>query len=128
MRMDRSYLEFEKPIEEIKNQIAQTLEIGDKGQVGIKSTLKELEEKLTKTTKEIFENVTPWQKVQLSRHPNRPYTLDYIKNITDGNFIELHGDRNVKDDKAMVGGFGEIDGKTYMILGQQKGRNTKEQV
>ena len=87
MRMDRSYLEFEKPIEEIKNQIAQTLEIGDKGQVGIKSTLKELEEKLTKTTKEIFENLTPWQKVQLSRHPDRPYTLDYIKNITDGNFI-----------------------------------------
>ena len=124
--MERSYLEFEKPIEEIKKQISQTLEIGDKGQVGIKETLKELEIKLSKITREIFDNLSPWQKVQLSRHPDRPYTLDYVNAITDGNFLELHGDRNVKDDKAMVGGFGEIDGKTYMIIGQQKGRNTKE--
>ena len=124
--MERSYLEFEKPIEEINKQISQTLEIGDKGQVGIKETLRELENKLSKTTREIFENLTPWQKVQLSRHPDRPYTLDYIKAITNDNFLELHGDRNVKDDKAMVGGFGDVDGKTYMILGQQKGRNTKE--
>lgn len=124
--MERSFLEFEKPIEEIKSQIEKTQEIGDKGKVGIQSTLKELEEKLTKTTKGIFENLTPWQKVQLSRHPNRPYTLDYINAITENNFLELHGDRNVKDDKAMVGGFGEIDGKTYMFVGQQKGRNTKE--
>ena len=124
--MERSFLEFEKPIEEIKSQIEKTHEIGDKGKVGIQSTLKELEEKLTKTTKGIFENLTPWQKVQLSRHPNRPYTLDYINAITENNFLELHGDRNVKDDKAMVGGFGEIDGKTYMFVGQQKGRNTKE--
>ena len=123
--MERSYLEFEKPIEEIKKQISQTLEIGDKGQVGIKETLKELEDKLSKTTREIFENLTPWQKVQLSRHPDRPYTLDYINAITGNNFLELHGDRNVKDDKAMVGGFGEIDGKTYMILGQQKRKKYK---
>ena len=124
--MERSYLEFEKPIEEIHEQITQTLEIGDKGQVDIQPTLKELETKLTSTTKNIFKKLTPWQKVQLSRHPNRPYTLDYINAITDGNFIELHGDRNVKDDKAMVGGFGEVDGKTYMFIGQQKGRNTKQ--
>ena len=124
--MERSFLEFEKPIEEIKSQIEQTQEIGYKGQVGIQSTIKELEDKLVKTTKGIFENLTPWQKVQLSRHPNRPYTLDYINAITNNNFLELHGDRNVKDDKAMVGGFGEMDGKTHMFIGQQKGRNTKE--
>lgn len=124
--MERSYLDFEKPIEEINNQIAQTIEIGDKGQVDINATLKELEIKLSITTKKIFEDLNPWQKVQLSRHPDRPYTLDYINSITNGNFLELHGDRNVKDDKAMVGGFGEIDGKTYMIIGQQKGRNTKQ--
>ena len=124
--MERSYLEFEKPIEEIKDQINQTKEIGEKGKVDINSTVNDLEKKLSATTKNIFNNLTPWQKVQLSRHPDRPYTLDYIKQITNGNFLELHGDRNVKDDKAMVGGFGEIDGKTYMFIGQQKGRNTKE--
>ena len=124
--MDRSYLEFEKPIEEINDQIIQTKEIGIKGQVDIKSTIKELETKLAVTTKKIFKNLTPWQKVQLSRHPDRPYTLDYIKAVTNNNFLELHGDRNVKDDKAMIGGFGDIDGKTYMFIGQQKGRNTKQ--
>ena len=124
--MQRSYLEFEKPIEEINEQIAQTQEIGEKGKVDINTTIVDLEKKLSTTTKQIFNNLSPWQKVQLSRHPDRPYTLDYIKSITNGNFLELHGDRNVKDDKAMVGGFGEIDGKTYMFIGQQKGRNTKE--
>ena len=124
--MERSYLEFEKPIEEIKDQINQTKEIGKKGKVDINATVNDLEKKLNTTTKNIFNNLTPWQKVQLSRHPDRPYTLDYIKLITNENFLELHGDRNVKDDKAMVGGFGEIDGKTYMFIGQQKGRNTKE--
>ena len=124
--MERSYLEFEKPIEEIKDQINQTKEIGEKGKVDINATVNDLEKKLSATTKNIFNNLTPWQKVQLSRHPDRPYTLDYIMQITNGNFLELHGDRNVKDDKAMVGGFGEVDGKTYMFIGQQKGRNTKE--
>ena len=124
--MDRSYLEFEKPIEEIHEQIEQTKEIGVKGQVDIKLTIKELENKLSTTIKKIFKDLTPWQKVQLSRHPDRPYTLDYIKALTKNNFLELHGDRNVKDDKAMVGGFGDIDGKTYMFIGQQKGRNTKQ--
>ena len=124
--MERSYLEFENPIKEIKDQINQTKEIGEKGKVDINATVNDLKKKLSTTTKTIFNNLTPWQKVQLSRHPDRPYTLDYIKQITNGNFLELHGDRNVKDDKAMVGGFGEIDGKTYMFIGQQKGRNTKE--
>tara|TARA_B100000900_G_scaffold380291_1_gene365892 strand:- start:51 stop:1001 length:951 start_codon:yes stop_codon:yes gene_type:complete len=124
--MERSYLEFEKPIEEIQEQIIQSKEIGIKGQVDVKSTVKELEKKLASTTRNIFSNLSPWQKVQLSRHPDRPYTLDYIKALTNNNFLELHGDRNVKDDKAMVGGFGDIDGKSYMFIGQQKGRNTKQ--
>jgi acetyl-CoA carboxylase carboxyl transferase subunit alpha len=124
--MAYTYLEFEKPIEEIHQQIIQSKEIGIKGQVDVKSTIKELESKLATITKEIFNNLSPWQKVQLSRHPDRPYTLDYIKALTNNNFLELHGDRNVKDDKAMVGGFGDIDGKTYMFIGQQKGRNTKQ--
>ncbi len=124
--MERSYLVFEKPIEEINEQILKTQEIGEKGNVDIQPTLKELEKKLESTTKNIFKNLTPWQKVQLSRHPDRPYTLDYIKALTNNNFMELHGDRNVKDDKSMVGGFGEVDGQTIMFIGQQKGRNTKQ--
>ncbi|MEC8603258.1 MAG: acetyl-CoA carboxylase carboxyltransferase subunit alpha [Bacteroidota bacterium] len=122
----RTYLDFEKPIEEINNTIDKTNEVGAKGKVDISPTLKELNEKLEYTTKEIYNNLTPWQRVQLSRHPERPYTLDYIKAMTNGNFLELHGDRNVKDDKAMIGGFGSIDGKTFMFIGQQKGRNTKQ--
>ena len=122
----RTYLDFEKPIEEINNTIDKTNEVGAKGKVDISPTLKELNEKLESTTKEIYNNLTPWQRVQLSRHPERPYTLDYIKAMTNGNFLELHGDRNVKDDKAMIGGFGSIDGKTFMFIGQQKGRNTKQ--
>ena len=124
--MERSYLEFEKPIEEIQEQIIQSKEIGIKGQVDVKSTVKELEKKLASTTRNIFNNLSPWQKVQLSRHPDRPYTLDYVNALTNNNFLELHGDRNVRDDKAMVGGFGDIDGKSYMFIGQQKGRNTKQ--
>tara|TARA_B100001287_G_scaffold57417_1_gene45707 strand:- start:995 stop:1945 length:951 start_codon:yes stop_codon:yes gene_type:complete len=124
--MERSYLDFEKPIEEIQEQILKSKEIGIKSQVDIQSTVKELESKLAATTRRIFNNLTPWQKVQLSRHPDRPYTLDYIKSLTNNNFLELHGDRNVKDDKAMIGGFGDIDGKSYMFIGQQKGRNTKQ--
>ena len=122
----RTYLDFEKPIEEINTTIEKTNEIGTKGSVDISTTLKELKEKLDETTKNIYSNLTPWQRVQLSRHPERPYTLDYIKAITNNDFLELHGDRNVKDDKAMVGGFGSIDGQTVMFIGQQKGRNTKQ--
>jgi len=124
--MGTIYLDFEKPIEELSEQIAKTKEIGEKGKVDITSTLTELENKLENTTKDIYDNLTPWQRVQVSRHAERPYTLDYINGITDGEFLELHGDRNVKDDKAMLGGLGMIDGKSVMFIGQQKGRNTKQ--
>ena len=121
-----TYLDFEEPIKELEDQIVQTKEIGENTEVDMKDKIDELETKLKAKTKEVFSSLTPWQRVQLSRHPDRPYTMAYIEAITDGQFQEFHGDRNVKDDKAMVGGFGEIDGKTYMIIGQQKGRNTKQ--
>jgi len=124
--MSRIYLDFEEPIKEIEEQITAQKEVGDKGKVDVSKVIEELEAKLENTTKEIYENLTPWQKVQVSRHQDRPYTLDYINAITGGDFIELHGDRNVADDKAMVGGFGNVDGKTVMFIGQQKGRNTKQ--
>ena len=120
------YLDFEKPIEELIEKLNQTLQLGNEGEVDVSSTVSELEKKIKNTRKEIYENLTPWQKVQMSRHPQRPYTLDYINQITKGDFIELHGDRAVKDDKAMVGGWGTIDGETVMFIGQQKGRNTKD--
>jgi len=124
--MEKVYLDFEKSLEELQDQIDKTIEIGEKGNVDVSVTLEELSKKLETETKEIYTNLTPWQQVQVSRHQQRPYTLDYINQITKGEFIELHGDRTVKDDKAMVGGFGSIDGQTVMFIGQQKGRNTKE--
>lgn len=124
--MVTTYLEFEKPIEEIQQQINKAEEIAKTSDVDMTQAIEELKSKLENTTKEIYENLTPWQRVQVSRHPDRPYTLDYIKAITKGDFIELHGDRNVKDDKAMVGGIGSIDGMSVMFIGQQKGRNTKQ--
>lgn len=120
-----TYLDFEEPLRELEEQITQTKEIGENTDVDMTDKVKELEKKLKSKTKEIFKSLTPWQRVQLSRHPDRPYTLAYINAITDGNFQELHGDRGVKDDKAMVGGFGLLDGKTVMFIGQQKGVNTK---
>ena len=124
--MEKVYLDFEKNLEELQDQINKTIEIGEKGSVDVSVTLEELSKKLETETKEIYANLTPWQQVQVSRHQQRPYTLDYINQITKGEFVELHGDRTVKDDKAMVGGFGAIDGQTVMFIGQQKGRNTKE--
>jgi len=93
--------------------------------VDVIATCKKIEKKLEKTKKDIYKNLTPWQRVQLSRHPNRPYTLDYIKAICGDTFMELHGDRNVKDDKAMIGGLGKIGDQSFMFIGQQKGYNTK---
>lgn len=87
--------------------------------------MRRLRKKFEDTKKNIYSDLTPWQKVQLSRHPDRPYTLDYIKSITNNTFIEFYGDRNVKDDKAMIGGFGAIDGQTVMFIGQQKGNDPK---
>lgn len=120
----RQYLDFEKPIKDLYDQINQLKATAEKNKVDLSSSIKELEEKILEKKEEINKGLTSWQKVQLSRHPDRPYTLSYIERIcTD--FIEMHGDRNFKDDKAIVGGFGKIDGQTVMILGQQKGTNTK---
>ena len=120
------YLEFEKPIEELNNKLIQARELADLEDVDASKTIFDIENQILKAKKEIYNNLSPWQKVQLSRHPDRPYSLDYINALTNGDFVELHGDRNVKDDKAMIGGWGTIDGKTVMFIGQQKGRNTKE--
>ena len=120
-----TYLDFEEPLRSLEEQIEQTKEIGISTNVDMSDKIVELEQKLSATTKEIFSKLSPWQRVQLSRHPDRPYTLAYIDAITGGNFMELHGDRGVRDDKAMVGGFGAIDGRSVMFIGQQKGINTK---
>ncbi|MCE3296037.1 MAG: acetyl-CoA carboxylase carboxyl transferase subunit alpha [Crocinitomicaceae bacterium] len=119
------YLDFEEPLKALEEQIVQTKEIGENTGVDMADKIKALEKKLQEKTKEIFSSLTPWQRVQLSRHPDRPYTLAYINAVSDNTFQELHGDRNVKDDKAMVGGFGLLDGETVMFIGQQKGINTK---
>ncbi|NUM50503.1 MAG: acetyl-CoA carboxylase carboxyltransferase subunit alpha [Flavobacteriales bacterium] len=120
-----TYLDFEEPIKIIVEEIEKVKTTGEKTQIDVSKTVKELEKKLKDTTKDIYENLSAWQKVMVSRHPDRPYTLAYIDYITDGTFIELHGDRSVKDDKAMVGGFGLVEGKSVMFIGQQKGINTK---
>jgi acetyl-CoA carboxylase carboxyl transferase subunit alpha len=119
-------LDFEKEIYELEKQLEKARELAAKGeQNGIKhQTIDEFAANIDKLKKELYSHLTGWQKVQISRHPERPYTLDYIDNITE-NFIELHGDRNVKDDKAMIGGFASIDGQSVMVIGHQKGRNTK---
>src|SRR5690606_34680327 len=115
-----TYLDFEEPLKELEEQIVQTREIGANTDVDMTDKINELEGKLTEKTKEIFSGLTPWQRVQLSRHPDRPYTMAYIEALTGGQFQELHGDRTVKDDKAMVGGFGLLDDQTVMFIGQQK--------
>tara|TARA_Y100001949_G_scaffold163959_1_gene158255 strand:- start:1601 stop:2554 length:954 start_codon:yes stop_codon:yes gene_type:complete len=119
------FLDFELPIKDIIDQIDKYKSIEDETNVDTTKTFNLLQKKLHETKKSIYSNLTPWQRVQLSRHPNRPYTLDYIKNISGDSFLELHGDRNVSDDKAMIGGFGKIDNQTFMIIGTQKGYNTK---
>ena len=118
-------LDFEKPIIELEEKLNQMKEIAAKSGKSLDKEALVLEDKIIELKKEIFSNLTRWQKVQLSRHPNRPYFLDYIYKITN-EFIELHGDRVAKDDKAMVGGIAEIDGKSVVIIGQQKGRSTKD--
>lgn len=120
-----NYLDFEKPIEELYEQMEKLKQVAEKSGVDVSNNVAEIEEKIKKARTEIYGNLTPWQRVQVSRHPDRPYTLAYIDYISGGTFMELHGDRTVKDDKAMVGGFGSIDGKTVMFIGQQKGINTK---
>jgi acetyl-CoA carboxylase carboxyl transferase subunit alpha len=121
----KTSFDFEKPIAELVQQIEKVSQVAEKTKVDMSATLRELEEKLDLTRKSIYSNMTGWQKVQMSRHAERPQTLDYIKLICD-DFIEMHGDRTVKDDKAIIGGFGTINGQSVMIIGHQKGKNTKE--
>ncbi len=119
------YLDFEKPIQELEEQLKKTKDLEVETKVDMSKTIRELEKKIVTTRKDIQQTLTPWQRVQLSRHPQRPYTLAYIEAITEGDFLELHGDRTVKDDKAMVGGWGMVDNRPVMFVGQQKGINTK---
>lgn len=119
------FLDFEKPIAILHEELEKTKQIAERSKVDMSDAIKKIEAKIVATRKEIYSNLTGWDKVQLSRHPDRPYTLDYIGAICD-QFIELFGDRNVKDDPAMIGGFGEVEGQTIMFIGQQKGRTTKQ--
>ena len=120
----RQFLDFERPIKELYDQIEQLKATSEKSKTNLSTAITMLEERIIETKKHLTTNLTPWQKVQLSRHPDRPYTQKYIVNMCT-NFIELHGDRNVRDDKAMVGGFAQLGGETVMIIGHQKGSNTK---
>ena len=119
------YLDFEEPLKQLIDQLEECKVIGDKSKIDISETCKKLTQKIKQTKIDLYKNLTPWQRVQISRHPSRPYTLDYINALTDGTFLELHGDRNIGDDKAMIGGLGKIDDQTFMFIGQQKGFNTK---
>ena len=120
-----NYLEFEEPIRQLREQLTQARDLQEQSDVDMESLAQDLESKIREVTEQVYSNLTPWQRVQVSRHPDRPYTLNYIEALTEGDFMELHGDRTVKDDKAMVGGFGFIDGQSVMFIGQQKGVNTK---
>ena len=121
-----NYLDFEEPIRLLDNQLSECIELGQKSDIDVTETSAKIKSKLKSTIKDIYSNLSPWQKVQISRHPDRPYTLDYINNILGNSFLELHGDRNFKDDKAMIGGLGKIGDQSFMFIGQQKGHNTKD--
>ena len=118
------YLDFELPVKDIIEKLDKCKIIGNESEIDVTDTCDQLEKKLIETKKEIYQNLSAWQRVQLSRHPSRPYTLDYIKAICGDTFLELHGDRNVKDDKAMIGGLGKIGNQSFMFIGTQKGYNT----
>ena len=119
------YLDFEQPIKELEEQLDKCIALGNESNVDVSDTCKKLTKRLEQVKKEIYENLTPWQRVQVSRHIDRPYALDYINALCGNTFIELHGDRTVGDDKAMIGGLGKIGDQSYMFIGQQKGNNTK---
>jgi acetyl-CoA carboxylase carboxyl transferase subunit alpha len=125
MEQIKTSFDFEKPLAELAQQIEKVKQVADKTKVDMSATLAELEEKLAETQLTLYSHLSGWQKVQMSRHPERPQTLDYISMICD-DFIEMHGDRTVKDDKAIIGGFASIAGQTVMVIGHQKGKNTKE--
>ena len=119
------YLDFELPIKELHDQLEKCKLIGEESKIDVSETCLQIEKKLKKKKEEIYCNLSAWQRVQLSRHPSRPYTLDYINALSGHTFLELHGDRNVMDDKAMVGGLGKIEDQSFMFIGTQKGYNTK---
>ena len=119
------YLDFELPIKELEEQLDKCVALGNETNVDVSDTCKKLTKRLEQVKKDIYENLTPWQRVQVSRHIDRPYALDYINALCGNTFIELHGDRTVGDDKAMIGGLGKIGDQSYMFIGQQKGNNTK---
>ncbi|WP_031529169.1 acetyl-CoA carboxylase carboxyltransferase subunit alpha [Dyadobacter crusticola] len=121
----RTYLDFEKPMAELERKLEEMKTLAQENNVDFSDAISLLENNITNLRKEIFENLTRWQRVQLSRHPDRPYTLDYIELICD-EFIELHGDRQVRDDPAIIGGLANVGGQSFMLIGQQKGRNTKQ--
>jgi len=121
---NRQFLDFEKPIKDLFDEIEKLRLASEKTKVDLSDSINKLYDQVTERRRDITAHLTPWQKVQLSRHPDRPYTMKYIEKMSE-NFIELFGDRNVKDDKAMVGGFAQLDGQTVMFIGQQKGTNTK---
>src|SRR3984885_3875239 len=121
---NRQFLDFEKPIKDLFDEIGKLKQTAEKTKVDLSDSIRKLEDQVIDNRRQITLQLTSWQKVQLSRHPDRPYTLKYIDKMTT-NFVELHGDRNVKDDKAMVGGFAQLGDETVMIIGQQKGTNTK---
>jgi acetyl-coenzyme A carboxylase carboxyl transferase subunit alpha len=118
------FLEFEKPLESLYDQIEKIKKVGEQGDIDVSDMIKELEQKIKNTRRDIYSNLTGWQRVQLSRHPERPYTMYYIEQMSK-RFVELHGDRYYKDDKAIVGGLANLDGQNVMIIGHQKGVNTK---
>ncbi len=121
----KTYLDFEKPIADLEGRLEEMKRLAETSRIDVSEAVTTLENSIERLRHDLFQNLTRWQRVQLSRHPDRPYTLDYIERMCD-QFIELHGDRTVRDDPAMVGGFAELDGQTVMIIGQQKGRNTKQ--
>ncbi|HNF70642.1 MAG TPA: carboxyl transferase domain-containing protein, partial [Chitinophagales bacterium] len=118
------FLDFEKPIADLYEELEKLKAVGEKQKIDISKPEAELNDKIAQLRKQIYENLTGWQKVQLSRHPDRPYSLFYIEHMCE-DFVELHGDRNVRDDKAIIGGMATLEGQTVMFIGHQKGINTK---
>jgi acetyl-CoA carboxylase carboxyl transferase subunit alpha len=118
-------LDFEEPIALLNEQLEKAKELAATSDVDVSKTIRDIEKKIHQTRTALYKNLTPWQKVQVSRHPERPYALSYIDYLSNSTWIEMHGDRNVRDDKAMVGGMGLLDGRSVMFIGQQKGINTK---
>jgi acetyl-CoA carboxylase carboxyl transferase subunit alpha len=121
-----NFLDFEKPVADLLDQIEKQKLIGEKSKVDVNVAVRQLELKLENTRRNLYSKLSPWQRVQLSRHPDRPYSLAYIDWITGKDFVELYGDRTVKDDKAIIGGIGSVDGQSVMFIGQQKGATTKQ--